>query len=74
MSQSGAGKKTKANSFSRFMFQYRDKEQAKGRKIDLNTATLEAGKIWQVRSEIFKNSNLNIICILISIKFLRDSR
>lgn len=47
--ETGTKKKNiKKNSFSNFMFKYKTNEEAKGRNIDMATATLEAGKIWQV--------------------------
>lgn len=42
----------KKNGFSNFMFAYKSLEKDKGRDIDLSTATLEAGKIWQVSKKI----------------------
>lgn len=39
----------KLNSFARFMFDYKAKEEAKGRRMDMRTVTLEAGEIWKVR-------------------------
>lgn len=44
----GAIKKFKYNSFSHFMFDYKKKEEAKGRKMDMTVATMEAGEIWKV--------------------------
>lgn len=67
MSQVGGTKKTKLNNFSRFMFAYKAKEQAKGRNIDMNTATIEAGMIWAVSSDFLKISNLNILYNLIKL-------
>jgi hypothetical protein len=41
----------KYNLFARFMFDYKTKEEAKGRVMDMTTVTIEAGKIWEVRNQ-----------------------
>lgn len=40
--------KKSSNGFASFMFEYKSQEKANGRDLDMNTVTVEAGKLWQV--------------------------